>query len=349
VTETAPLRAAIVGLGRWGQNLVLANAANPASALRFTHAATRSPAKVKDFCRDQGLALLPSLDEVLRSHQIEAVVLATPHSQHGAQIRRAALAGKHVFVEKPLTLDLAEGEAALAAVHAAGVALCLGFNRRFLPAFQKLAQVLEEGALGRPLHVEGAFSGDFGYHYTDQMWRGDERENPAGGMAAMGIHVLDAMIALLGPVRRVSAISRRAAVSAQLKDVTSVMLDFESGATGSLSTLMATAGFWRLHVFGSQGWAQMPDQTSLITLDLAGRQERRAFDPSNGLARELDAFARDARSERAYPVSHLQALQGVAAMEAIAISAAADAEWTQVARPATSICGATARQPGRNH
>ncbi len=342
MTETALLRAAIVGLGRWGQNLVRANAGNPGSALRFTHAATRSPDKAQDFCRDQGLALLPGLDALLQEGEVDAVVLATPHSQHGAQIRRAAQAGKHVFVEKPLTLELAEAESALAAAQAAGVALCVGFNRRFLPAFQALAGQLEAGALGRALHVEGAFSGDFGYHYSDQMWRGDDRENPAGGMAAMGIHVLDAMIALLGPVRRVSAISRRAAVSAQLKDVTSVMLDFESGATGSLSTLMATAGFWRLHVFGSQGWAQMPDQATLITSDLSGRQERRAFDPCDSLAQELDAFARKARSDRPYPVSPLQALQGVAAMEAIAISAAADAEWTQVARPATSILDATA-------
>lgn len=157
MTETAPLRAAIVGLGRWGQNLVRANAGNPASALRFTHAATRSPAKAQDFCRDQGLALLPGLDALLQEGEVDAVVLATPHSQHGAQIRRAAQAGKHVFVEKPLTLELAEAEAALAAAQAAGVALCVGFNRRFLPAFQALAGQLEAGALGGPCMSRARF------------------------------------------------------------------------------------------------------------------------------------------------------------------------------------------------
>lgn len=332
-----PLRAAIVGLGRWGRNLALANAANPDSALRFTHAATGTPEKAQEFCDEQGLHLLPDLGAVLASDRVDAVVLATPHSQHGAQICRAAQAGKHVFVEKPLTLDLAEAEAAIAATQAAGVRLCVGFNRRFLPAYQQLGEGLAKGALGRPLHVEGAFSGSFGYQYTDRMWRGSSRENPAGGMAAMGIHILDAMIALLGPVRRVSAISRRIAVPAQIDDVTNVMLDFQSGATGSLSSLMSTGSFWRLHVFGSTGWAQMPDQDTLVTSDLEGAQERRSFDPCDSLARELDAFARHVLTGQPYPVTHDQALNGVAAMQAIALSAGRDAEWTQVGSTATSL------------
>ncbi len=89
-----PVRAAIVGLGRWGENLTTA----PTSALRFTHATTRSTGKAQDFCRKQELTLLLSFDEVLACNQIEAVVLATPHSQHGERIRHAAAARKHVFV-----------------------------------------------------------------------------------------------------------------------------------------------------------------------------------------------------------------------------------------------------------
>ncbi|MDP0926715.1 Gfo/Idh/MocA family oxidoreductase [Paracoccus onubensis] len=337
MTSGASVRAAIIGLGRWGRNLVAANAANPASALRFTHAATGTPNKARPFCREYGLQLLPDLDEVLGSDRVDAVVLATPHSQHGAQICRAARAGKHVLVEKPLTLNLAEAEAAVAAAQAADVKLCVGFNRRFMPAFQQLEASVDVGALGRILHFEGAFSGSFGYGYTDQMWRGDMHENPAGGMAAMGIHVLDAMIALLGPVRRVSTVSRRIVAPAQLRDVTSVMLDFHCGATGSLSTLMTTGSFWRLHVFGSEGWVQMPDQSSLITCDLAGTQERRNFDPCDGLARELDAFGGNILAKQSYPVTHHQALSGVAAMQAIAISAEHNAEWTEVESPATSL------------
>lgn len=324
------VRAAIVGLGRWGRNLVDANAGNPASRLRVTHAATRSPQKAQGFCEENGLRLLESFDAVLASPEVDAVILATPHSQHAEQICKAAAARKHIFVEKPLALELAHAERAVAAAQAAGVQLCTGFNRRFLPAFKALESKAGVGALGRLLHVEGAFSGSFGYQYTNEMWRGDTSENPAGGMAAMGIHILDTMIALVGPVRRVSAISRHVAVPSNLKDVTSVAIDFASGATGSLSTLMSTASFWRLHLFGSQGWAQMPDQTRLITSDLAGKVDSADFEAQDTLALELDAFAKAILTNEPYPVTHEQALAGVAAMEAISISSLEDGRWIDV-------------------
>lgn len=334
---TAPVRAAIVGLGRWGRNLVDANAGNPRSHLRLTHAATRSPGNAEEFCKDRELRLLADFEDVLASPQIDAVVLATPHSQHADQICRAAAAGKHVFVEKPLALELAHAERAVAAARSAGVRLCVGFNRRFLPAFGRLDELANSGTLGKLLHVEGAFSGSFGYQYTNAMWRGDTSENPAGGMAAMGIHVLDAMIALLGPVRRVSAISRHVAVPSEVKDVTNVALDFASGVTGSLSTLMSTASFWRLHLFGSQGWAQMPDQARLITSDLDGHVEESGFEPRDTLAMELDAFARAILAGAPYPVTDDQALAGVAAMEAIALSSADNGSWIDVRRSAISL------------
>lgn len=330
---TTSVRAAIVGLGRWGQNLVNANAGNPESALRFTHAATRSPQKAADFCKERGLDLVAGYEDVLANPDVDAVVLATPHSQHADQICLAAAAGKHVFVEKPFALTLADAQRAVDAARSADVQLCVGFNRRFLPGFQALAGKTSDGTLGTPLHVEGAFSGSFGYGYTNDMWRGDASENPAGGMAAMGIHILDTMIRLLGPVRRVSTISRHVAVPSDLKDVTNVALDFATGATGSLSTLMSTASFWRLHLFGSKGWGHMPDQTRLIVSDLDGKTVDTAFDQIDTLALELDAFARTIRDGEDYPVSHAQALAGVAAMEAISLSAARDGVWIEVESP----------------
>ena len=231
------------------------------------------------------------------------MVLATPHSQHAAQVLAIASAGRHVFVEKPLALDPSEAQAAVAACKAAAIQLSVGFNRRFLPAFGALCSCISEGGIGRPLHVEGSFCGPFGYGYSADMWRGNRTENPAGGMAAMGIHILDAMIATMGPVRRVSVLSRSLAVTSGLDDTTTEHLEFVSGATGLVSTLMATAGFWRLHVFGSEGWAQMPDQSRLITATLYEPVRERSFPVFDTLATELDCFARSVLGQNAYPVS----------------------------------------------
>src|SRR5437763_1544479 len=98
------MRAAIVGIGRWGQTLVGA-VQGQSGAFRFTAGHTRTRAKVEAFCARQGIALRDSLDEILADPEIDAVVFATPHSEHGEQVEAAASAGKHVFMEKPFTLD----------------------------------------------------------------------------------------------------------------------------------------------------------------------------------------------------------------------------------------------------
>src|SRR5690348_1762637 len=97
------LRAAIVGLGWWGKTLVTSVQAK-SQDIRFVAGATRSRAKAEEFCREHGIKLLDDYDQVLADPEIDAVVLSTPHSQHGDQVRRAAAVAKHVFCEKPFTL-----------------------------------------------------------------------------------------------------------------------------------------------------------------------------------------------------------------------------------------------------
>ena len=100
------LRAAIVGIGTWGQNLV--RSVEGSGRIRFVAGSTRSPARAEEFCRRHGISLFGSYEELLESDDVEAVVLATPHSRHCEEIVAAAKAGKHVFVEKPLGLSLKE-------------------------------------------------------------------------------------------------------------------------------------------------------------------------------------------------------------------------------------------------
>src|SRR5438105_4424491 len=116
------LNAAIVGPGWWGKTLVGA-VQGKSDAIRFVAAATRNRAKVEDFCREKGLKLLDDYAAALADPEIDAVVLATPHSQHGDQVRRAAAVGKHVFCEKPFTLLAADAKSAIDAAQKAGIVL----------------------------------------------------------------------------------------------------------------------------------------------------------------------------------------------------------------------------------
>src|ERR1700730_3582038 len=100
------LRAAIVGLGRWGRSLVT-SVQGKSSDIRFVVAHTRTRDKAEAFCHDNGVPLVDSFEAIVGNSDVDAVVLATPHSQHAAQMKAAAAAGKHIFVEKPITLDRA--------------------------------------------------------------------------------------------------------------------------------------------------------------------------------------------------------------------------------------------------
>lgn len=330
MSDAKPVAAAIVGLGRWGQNLVTAVSDQTIRPLRFVQGVTRTPAKATDFAASQGFPISDDFDAMLNDASVEAVVLATPHSQHFSHICKAAQAGKHIFVEKPLALTLKEARDAIAQCNRQGVVLAVGFNRRFLPAFKELSDAFDRGKLGTALHIEANFSGPFGYSYTGDMWRGTSAENPAGGMAAMGIHMLDAMIHLLGPVRSVATLSRRRAISAPMDDTTHVQVDFACGALGSLTTLMATEASWRLQLFGSSGWAALRDQQALEMHLTEQDPVLVQHNVNDTLAEELATFAACIRGQGHFPVTQVEAMQGVAAMEAISLSAARGGERTPV-------------------
>ena len=98
------IKAAIVGMGHWGQNLVK-SVQGVSTSIQFVAGATRTPAKAEEFAKLHDIKMGDSYEALLADPAIDAVVLATPHSMHTDQIVAAARAGKHVFCEKPLGLD----------------------------------------------------------------------------------------------------------------------------------------------------------------------------------------------------------------------------------------------------
>ena len=324
------LNAAIVGLGRWGQRLVDSVFTPPSKAIRFTHGVARTPDKVRDFCANRGLSLYGELGRALAEPAVGAVVLATPHSQHADQVIAAAKAGRHVFVEKPFTLDAASARAAAKACRDAGVILAFGHNRRFLPAMSEMKRLVASGALGEILHIEGNFSGNFGLGYQPGIWRATPAESPAGGMTAMGIHIIDAFIGLAGRIRSLRCESHRKVLAVDLDDTTSMLARFESGATGYVSTLLATGRIVRVQVFGTRGWLHLLDHHILDICDIGGDVRRMEFPKVDIERLELEAFAEAIAGKAKYPVSMEEAIHGVAVMEAAIRSAANHGERQSV-------------------
>jgi predicted dehydrogenase len=310
------IQTAIVGLGRWGQVLV-EYVQDQSKSIRFTAAVTRTPSKVTKFAEKYGLPLSNDYHAVLKDTSIDAVALATPHSQHTEQVIAAAEAGKHVFVEKPFTLTRSDAERAVAAIRRAGVVLAVGHNRRFLPPVTELIRRLEAGDLGRLFHVEANFSSSAALGYEAGMWRTNPNEVPSGGMTGMGIHMIDQMIGFFGPIIMVHAQSLRRLLTFDIDDTTSMLFRFENGMTGYLGTMTATTMNWRLQVFGSKGWVEIRDENRFEIRPLEGENEIIEYPSFNSILAEFDAFAAAVTGSADFPVSAEQAIEGIAALEAV--------------------------------
>ncbi|MBX2878694.1 MAG: Gfo/Idh/MocA family oxidoreductase [Granulosicoccus sp.] len=311
-------RCAIVGMGRWGQVLHEASAA--CDHLEVCTVVTRTPANVADYCEKYRLQLTEHLNDVLEDEEVDALIIATPHSQHFDQLLRAAESGKHVYCEKPFTLDYAQAQEALAALEKSNCKVAIGHNRRFAPNTLALQEMIAEGWFGKLIHIDGCFHANM--TQAKGRWRDSVDESPAGGMTSLGIHAVDMLINLMGPVEELSASSERIAATCAFDDHTSASLKFTNGGRGQLTTFTSTAMRWRITLYGTNGWAELDGLDNLEIHPVDGESERRTFPGYDypgiaSITSALDAFAKDVQGVAPFPVSRgqiahaTQVLQGI--------------------------------------
>lgn len=322
------LRVGIAGLGRWGQTLV-SSVQGRSEKIQFVAGCTGRKERAQAFCALNRIDLRPRLDDLLRDRGIDGIVLATPHSLHAEQIVACAAARKPVFVEKPFALTAESAADAVEACRIANIVCALGHNRRFLPAMRKLTTVVKGGEIGRVQHVEAQFSSEGGHRYTADVWRASRTESPAGGMTALGIHAVDALISVFGEIGEVIALSERRVVAIDIDDTTALLMRFRSGVTGYLGTLITTPLFWRVHAFGDAGWAEMRQDARLSVKKRGGEEEMTEFAPTDSVRAELEAFADAVAGKAPYPLPWTEAVHGIAVMEAVERAARAGA-WVKV-------------------
>jgi len=331
------INAAIVGLGWWGKTLV--ESAQNSDFIRFVAGATRTVSDdIKAFAGTHKLRLAENFDALLKDPNIQAVVLCTPHSLHTQQVTAAAQAGKHIFCEKPFALTKADAERAVEATRKAGVALGLGYNRRFHPEMTKLRDRIRSGALGTVMHVEATMTFPNALMLKPTAWRASREETPCGGLTPMGVHAVDGMIDLCGPIQQVYCQSFRRVVEIDSDDTTSILFRMKEGMSGYLGTLTATGPGFSFQVFGSKGWVRLEGMTHVAG---ASSEERRTrlfgtckFQPAKGEAEvwqaetldigrvTLDAFAKAASGGPSFPIPVEEMIHGASVTEAIVRSAA---------------------------
>jgi predicted dehydrogenase len=330
------INAGIAGLGWWGKTLV--EGVVDSSDIRFVAGAARTHTDdIKSFAKQYKLEIYNTFEDMLSHKGLDAVVLATPHSLHVPQTIAAASARKHVFCEKPFALSGAEAREAVDAVEKAGVTLGLGYNRRWHPEMTKLRNMIDKGDLGIILHVEATMTFPNALLLKADAWRASREETPCGGLTPMGVHAVDGMIDLCGPIDEVYCQSFRRAVTIDADDTTSILFRMKEGMSGYLGTMTATGGGFSFQVYGSKGYVRLEGMTHVAG---APSEERRTrlfgnciFKPAQGPAKTwdaerldvtkttLEAFARAAEGKEKFLIPLEEMVHGAAVTEAIIRSA----------------------------
>jgi predicted dehydrogenase len=321
------IRCAIVGLGWWGKHMI--RRMKSSAAVKIMVAVDLNP-ELGAFAREQGVEFTSDFAATLKRADIDAVILCTPHSKHTEQVLAIAAAGKHVFCEKPLALTKIDAERSVAACRAAGVQLGIGHERRYEPALAEVRRLVHSGALGTIMHAEANFSHDKLANVPAGDWRTSPKDAPAAGMTAMGIHLTDGFIDMLGPVSEVYAATTSRVAYKDNGDVISVHLRFQSGATAYLNAILVTPLYIGLTVFGDAAWVEVrnhshpdtPGPVSLVLQHRDGRRETREFAWTDTVRENLEAFGAACEGSSVYPFTDSQKINNIATLEAICLSVA---------------------------
>ena len=230
------IRWGIIGCGDVARKRV-AGAIQKDNRCQLTAVCRRDPAKLHQFCEEFRVGRgLTSASELIASPDIDAVYIATPVNLHCPQTIAAAATGKHVLVEKPMAMSVAECDEMIAACASAGVRLGVAYYRPFYPVIRRMKQLVDDGAIGKVLSVSAVTSTPFAIGpKEDGYWRVIPEQGGGGALMDIGSHRLDLFLNLFGPVAEVKGFCSTINGDYQADDAASLILKFESGVHGSLN------------------------------------------------------------------------------------------------------------------
>lgn len=212
--------------------------------------------RVREFARRYGIVAYDTLDALVLQPSIDMVMIGSPSGCHAEQARTAALAGCHVLVEKPLDISTASIDKLLHKIERTGVTLGVVFQDRLKPDVVAMKRQIDAGDLGTPLLATGEVKWFRPpEYYAGSRWRGTWALDGGGALMNQGIHTVDLLLHLLGPVARVSGLVATRFHAIEAEDTATAMLEFENGALGTIDvTTAAPPGRpRRLQIVGSAG------------------------------------------------------------------------------------------------
>jgi len=292
-----PLRVACIGMGWWSD--VLADAIVRSGRLKIAACYTRSQQKRQAFATKYGCRAAPSYEAILEDRGVEAIVNTTPNNVHLETTRAAAAAGKHTFLDKPIATTIADARAITEACRKAKVVLALGYQRRKESQFRWIRKQIDDGVFGKLVNAEANISRDRLGQFDLTSWRYTAAGMPGGVMLQIGIHYVDVLEYLMGPVKAVNGRFAQLVLPGDNPDVASLVLEHESGALSTLNACYASASeYYLMNIYGKEASAYYDFHNGLRFLKRGtNRSDPVSCMKNDTIVEELEEFAAAVRGE----------------------------------------------------
>ena len=247
-----PFKVASIGIGWWSDVLADA-AARTGGQVQVVSCFTRSEDKRQAFAAKYTCRAAASLDDVLADPEVEGIINTTPNHVHLETTRAAAAAGKHVFLDKPIANAIGEAKAITQVCQDADVVLAVGYQRRREGHFRWIKERIDAGDFGKLVQAEANISRDREGKFELGHWRYTAEGMPGGVMLQIGLHYVDVLMMLLGPVKTVSGMASQLVLPGDNPDVGTLLMTHEDGAVSSLSTSYASASeYYLMNIYGKR-------------------------------------------------------------------------------------------------
>jgi predicted dehydrogenase len=228
--------------------------------VEVVHAFSPSEGRRKAFAEKFPFPLADSLDAILADKSVDCVEILTPPNTHLELVRKCAAAGKHILMEKPLEISTKRSVELVETAEKAGVTLGIMLQHRFRPAALKLREMIRTGELGKIVNCSTTIRLWRPQSYYDVEGRGTLARDGGGVLITQGIHTLDLMLSLAGPIAEVRGYATTSSVHRmETEDLVASAVKYENGALGVIdATTAAYPGFAeRIEIIGDNATASL--------------------------------------------------------------------------------------------
>ena len=226
--------------------------------------------RVSRLSRECGARAYEDFRGFLEHRPMDFVAIGSPSGLHATHGIAAAQRGLHVLTEKPIDISTRRADELIQAAEKSGVKLGVMFQDRFKPEIRRLKNWIDHGLVGKPLLVEASVKWYRPAEYYGQSkWRGTLALDGGGALINQGVHTVDLLLWLIGPVASVQARTATALHAIEVEDTAIALLEFANGALGLLqATTAAFPGYpRRVEITGTEGTVLL-EQDRIVTVNL---------------------------------------------------------------------------------